>query len=318
MSVACTKVYVLLICLGSEAGLRRGSERVFDGSLALRASPVLTFPGLGHGASNARPRVSSENAWYGLSDFHAILRDYINTHFLASFSSGFSVLGRFSLELDDSIDALLRGYIKENYLRSHGKITNIIENAITAYCSNNGVVESVQNLGLGKHVVLLGEDRELARKILLSFLGSGISRGYHSLYLAPKEDGTTASDLVKEMVERSVPVSAPAALRLLHVVEVPVKSGVQPKAVVEEVLARLKEVPPPYYAVSAAPLEDAESLAFEDYFQRMPKPFKVSLLCDRPLTEEKKGSIGWLSRLTASHDAVVLAMGNRCATVGLG
>jgi hypothetical protein len=154
-------------------------------------------------------------------------------------------VGKLTIDLDDSVERRFRRYIGSTYLKPHGKIKEVIEKAITDYCSESSITRFVDSLDLGEHVLLVGDDLESARRIELEFIAKSLTNGYNTLVLEQGPQRGSALTVAEEARVEGIELESDAASRLLHVVEVPEGSDYTELAVVPAsgLLTKLK---PPY------------------------------------------------------------------------
>jgi hypothetical protein len=130
-------------------------------------------------------------------------------------------VGKLTIDLDDSVELRLRRHIGATYLKPHGKIKEVMEKAITDYCSRADITRFVDSLDLGPHALLVGDDVESVKRVELEFITRSLAKGHNTVVLEQGARFVSAQTVMEEARGEGIELEPGAASRLLRVVEVP-------------------------------------------------------------------------------------------------
>jgi hypothetical protein len=229
-------------------------------------------------------------------------------------------VGKLTIDLDDSVERRLRRYIGATYLKPHGKIKEVMEKAITDYCSRSGITRFVDSLDLGARALLVGDDAESAKRVELEFLAKSLAKGHNTLVLEQDARFGSAQTIAEEARGEGIELEPGAASRLLRVIEVLDDSDYAGLAAISTLSLPTKLQPPFTVLVSGSlgigTVERLERrMALE---ARLHEAFdtRTTMLCSYPALRDPQSDLTALGRLMQIHTSAVFALASRNLVVG--
>jgi hypothetical protein len=229
-----------------------------------------------------------------------------------------TLVGKITIDLDDSVERRLRGYIGSTYPKPHGKIKEVMEKAITDYCSTASLTQFVGSLDLGEHVLLVGEDVESARRVELEFVAKSVDKGYNTVVLGQDHPARSVQTIVEEARSAGVELGRGAASRLLSVVAIPEHSDYTELATIHT-FGPLMKLEPPVAVLISGSMGGTEE-GFERRLAldaRLHEAFdiRMTMLCTYPALLDPNQSSA-LGRLMQMHTSAIFALINRNSVLG--
>lgn len=228
-------------------------------------------------------------------------------------------MGKITFELDDDVDALLRNFVRNNYLKSHGQITQVVEKAIREFCDRQSLLDFVDSIGVGRHVLLLYQDADMGRTIEFRFILNGVKKGLHAFYFMTEGDGVVAGDVEDGLKGYAKQLGVPFIEERVHVKQTP-RPRPGSKRLFEEfrerVLEELKGQAPAYVVLHCFGVsgegELQGQLETEKGWQRSFEKFPGSMLCNFNVSGvDPKLIAHWTADQMDLHDDVIYAFSGR-------
>lgn len=231
-------------------------------------------------------------------------------------------MGKITLELDNGTDAMLRTYLRNNYLRSHGQLTKVVAAAIREYVDRQKAFDYIDQIGIGRHVLLLYQDEELARRLELGFLLNGLRRGFHASYLI-SEGEAGASVIPTQMDELAGGLGATYDKEKFHVLGLP-RLHERSKNLGPEswkvVMGLLGGNVPSYvvahfYSPSGGAKDRTAEIAVENELSQRFREFPGSFMCNFNVRGLNPADIAqWYAQEVSLHHDVVVCLENKVST----
>ena len=226
-------------------------------------------------------------------------------------------MGKITIELNDVIESKLRTFVRDNYLKPHGQLSTVIEKAIQEFVSRQSVLDFVDQIGQGRHVLLVYQDKEMARTVELRFLLNGLRKGLDVFYFLTSGEEITSELVNNQLAEYASQLGVSYNQKNVHILSLaypPMHSKKMAKEAVRIVTAGIGSLSPAYavvhfYSPSGGEEARRAELEIETEFQASFSGFPGSLLCNIPIGEVNPAIISrWVADEIMRHQDVICCL----------
>src|SRR3989442_1409407 len=226
-------------------------------------------------------------------------------------------MGKMTLDLDDEIESKLRAFVRHNYLRSHGQLTLVIEKAIQEFVERQSVFDFIDQIGEGRHALLLYQDQEMARTLELRFMLNGLKKGLHAVYFLPAKEKVTPELIREQLAVYASQLGVSYDREKAHVMPLTypgLRSKRMAKDAVTSLLSGIGGFSPAYavvhfYSPSDGEQERRAEVEIESELQASFRGFPGSVLCNFQVTGLNPATIShWASEEVVRHHDVIYCL----------